>query len=171
MGMNEQIFRKTSMDQISSPEQLCDYIKVTNPGIWMVLGAILLALAALVFWGISATIPTTVSTRALAEGDGRYVCYFPPAAGEGIKPGMPVSIDGAPGQVIGRGEFPLSYREAVQSLPSDYAAYALDLGEWNILVRIARDSAEDTKDVPKTGLLAPVVITKAQTRPIDFFIK
>ena len=34
--MSDQIFRKKSLDRISSPEQLNDYIRVANPGIWMI---------------------------------------------------------------------------------------------------------------------------------------
>ena len=37
--MSDQIFRKKSLDRISSPEQLNDYIRVANPGIWMILAA------------------------------------------------------------------------------------------------------------------------------------
>ncbi|MDR3337588.1 MAG: hypothetical protein LBT16_10330 [Treponema sp.] len=163
--MDEKIFRKTSLDQVSSPDQLYDYIKVANPGVWTVLGAILLALAALVFWGISATIPTTVSAAALAEGEGRYVCYFSPALGEGISPGMSVKIGGKEGRVLERGEIPLSYREAARALPSDYAAYALGLGDWNIRVLIASGPAAEA------GSLVSAVITVAQTRPLDFLFK
>lgn len=32
--MNDKIFRKKSVERMSSPEQLNDYIKVTNPGVW-----------------------------------------------------------------------------------------------------------------------------------------
>ncbi|HAG12584.1 MAG TPA: NHLP bacteriocin system secretion protein, partial [Ruminococcus sp.] len=35
-----QVFRKKSLDRISSPEQLTDYLRVTNPGIWVVLAAV-----------------------------------------------------------------------------------------------------------------------------------
>lgn len=37
--MNDKIFRKKSVEKMSSPEQLNDYVKVTNPGVWMVLAA------------------------------------------------------------------------------------------------------------------------------------
>jgi hypothetical protein len=165
--MDEKIFRKTSLEQISSPEQLYNYIKVANPGVWMVLGAILLAIAALVFWGVSATIPTTISTVAMAEGDGRYVCYISPSLGTGIRPGMGVRINGTPGTVTKQGEIPLSYREAAQFLPSDYAAYALGLGDWNIKVDIAAEEG-NSAEAPKAGSLVQAVITIAQTRPLDF---
>ena len=38
--MNGKIFRKNSVDRMSSPEQLNDCIRVTNPGVWMILAAI-----------------------------------------------------------------------------------------------------------------------------------
>ena len=50
--MNDKIFRKKSVDKMSSPEQLNDYIKVTSPGIWMVLAAIAIFLAGVCVWGI-----------------------------------------------------------------------------------------------------------------------
>jgi len=42
--MGDQIFRKKVMDRLSSPEQLNDYLRVTSPSVWIVLGAILLLL-------------------------------------------------------------------------------------------------------------------------------
>ena len=39
------LFRKNSMDSISSPEQLTDYLRVTTPTVWCVMAAIILLLA------------------------------------------------------------------------------------------------------------------------------
>ena len=46
--MNNQLFRKKSMERISSPEKLEDYMRVTNPGIWMVLSAVIVLLVGLI---------------------------------------------------------------------------------------------------------------------------
>ncbi len=46
------LFRKKSMDRISSPEELNDYIKVTSPSVWMVLLAIVVILAGVLVWGV-----------------------------------------------------------------------------------------------------------------------
>ncbi len=46
--MDNQLFRKKSMERISSPEKLEDYMRVTNPGIWMVLTAVIVLLAGLI---------------------------------------------------------------------------------------------------------------------------
>ena len=44
------LFRKKSMDRVSSPEQLNDYIRVTSPSVWLVLLAIVLLLAGILIW-------------------------------------------------------------------------------------------------------------------------
>ena len=50
--MNNNIFRKKSIDKVSSPEKLDDYIRVTTPGVWIVLIAIVLLLIGAVIWGV-----------------------------------------------------------------------------------------------------------------------
>ncbi len=47
-----EIFRKKSLERVSSPEELNDYIKVTTPSVWMVLAAIIILLAGLVVWSV-----------------------------------------------------------------------------------------------------------------------
>lgn len=48
------------MKRISSPEQLTDYLRVTNPGIWVVLAAVLALLVGFFVWMSVGTIETTV---------------------------------------------------------------------------------------------------------------
>ena len=51
-AINNSIFRQKSIDKISSPEKLDDYIKVTKPSVWITLIAIVLLLAGAVVWSI-----------------------------------------------------------------------------------------------------------------------
>ena len=53
--MEESLFRKDSMDRISSPEQLNDYLHVTNPTVWVVLAAVIILLAGMLVWGFFAS--------------------------------------------------------------------------------------------------------------------
>ena len=49
--MSEQklnVFRKSSLENISTPEQLNIYLRVTNPGIWAVLAAVIILLAGII---------------------------------------------------------------------------------------------------------------------------
>lgn len=65
--MNESIFRKKSLDRISSPEEIDEYMKVTNPSMWLVMAAIILLLVAAVIWSITGRIETTVKAEGQAE--------------------------------------------------------------------------------------------------------
>ncbi len=49
---NNTIFRKKSLDKVSSPEKLDDYIRVTTPSVWITLTAIVLLLVGAVVWSI-----------------------------------------------------------------------------------------------------------------------
>ena len=46
------IFRDKSLERISTPEQLNDYIKVTKPSVWVVLIATILLIAGALVWAI-----------------------------------------------------------------------------------------------------------------------
>ena len=48
--MEQPLFRKESVERISSPEQLEDYLRVTTPTVWIVLAAVILLLASLFVW-------------------------------------------------------------------------------------------------------------------------
>ena len=45
------IFRQKSIDKVSSPEKLDDYIRVTTPSVWITLLAMVILLAGTIFWG------------------------------------------------------------------------------------------------------------------------
>ena len=49
---NNTIFRQKSLDKVSSPEKLDDYIRVTTPSVWITLTAIVLLLVGAVVWSI-----------------------------------------------------------------------------------------------------------------------
>lgn len=67
--MDNSIFRKKSIERISSPEQLGDYIRVSNPSVWIILGAIIVLLAGACVWGIFGTIETRVSAPVVSDGE------------------------------------------------------------------------------------------------------
>lgn len=67
--MENNLFRKSSLDRISSPEQLSEYIKITNPSMWVVLVGILVMLVFAAIWGFTGTIPETVSIQGISEGN------------------------------------------------------------------------------------------------------
>lgn len=68
------LFRKKSMEKVTSPEQLNDYIRVSNPGVWTVLAAVVILLAGACVWGVFGHLDSSVQTAGKAE-NGVIVCY------------------------------------------------------------------------------------------------
>ena len=63
----KQIFRQQALDRIASPEQLNDYLRVTNVGIWALLTIIILLLAAFFSWASLGKLETTAAARATVK--------------------------------------------------------------------------------------------------------
>ncbi len=61
------VFRQKTLDRISSPEQLTDYLRVTNPGIWVILAAVILLLAGLFAWSMVGTLETSADVKVSVE--------------------------------------------------------------------------------------------------------
>ena len=56
------IFRKKSLERVTSPEQLDDYIKVTTPSVWLVLAATLILIAGTLFWAVFGRVQVNTDT-------------------------------------------------------------------------------------------------------------
>ena len=54
--MNKTVFRQSSIDRVQSPEQLNDYIKVSNPSGWVVIIAAIILLGSILVWSIFGTV-------------------------------------------------------------------------------------------------------------------
>lgn len=50
------LFREKSMEKISSPDQMDDYIRVTTPSVWIVLLALVVLLVGILAWSILGTV-------------------------------------------------------------------------------------------------------------------
>ena len=63
--MKKTLFRKKSLDQVSSPEQLNQYISVISIKAWVILMAVLAVLAAGVYWSINGDITSTLNASGI----------------------------------------------------------------------------------------------------------
>ena len=90
--MKNTLFRKTSIDRVSSPEQLNDRIRVANPGVWLLLAGILLVLAGICVWGIFGRLNTLLPVGAVTE-QGRTICYVKEESRNQVAPGMEVTTE------------------------------------------------------------------------------
>ncbi len=61
--MAKQLFREESLKRVSSPEQMDDYIRVSSPGIWIMIAAVLTLLVGLFMWGIFGRVDMAVKVN------------------------------------------------------------------------------------------------------------
>lgn len=87
------IFRKKSIDRVTAPEELDDYIKVTRPSIWIILCSIAMLLIGVTIWGVFGHLDTTLDVLAVSDGS-RAVIYVSEKNIENIEPGTQVEADG-----------------------------------------------------------------------------
>ena len=72
--MSEVIFRKKSLDKVKSPENLDDYIRVSNPGVWLLLFSVIVLLIGACIWGVFGHVDSTVASVVCID-EGEAVCY------------------------------------------------------------------------------------------------
>jgi len=91
MDKKSSIFREKSLDRISSPEQLDDYVKATTPGVWVLLGAIMIFLAGFITFCVTGTVDTQIGVVVYSDGQ-NVTCFFDEADRDSIEEGMKVHI-------------------------------------------------------------------------------
>ena len=84
-------YRQKSIDRISSPDQLQDYMRVTNPGVWMVLAAVIVLLAGIFVATVFGRLESTYTARAKIQ-DGKAVLLIEGEAADEVDEGMTLRI-------------------------------------------------------------------------------
>jgi len=65
--MDNGLFREKSLERISSPEALHDYMRVTSPRLWMILATVVLLLAGFIVYASTARMENTETIRVQVE--------------------------------------------------------------------------------------------------------
>ena len=86
------IFRKQSIDSVSSPEQLNDYIRAASPGVWFVMFGVIFLLIGICVWGIFGRVDTRVQTGAVCKG-GTLTVFVPEKYEDRLRDGMTVIVN------------------------------------------------------------------------------
>lgn len=74
--MIKNVFRKVSIERLSSPEQLDTLVRVTSPRGWIALCGIGVVLAAILYWGFFGTLSSTISGQGvLLHSGGQKTVY------------------------------------------------------------------------------------------------
>ena len=98
--MNEEIFRKKSLEKVKSPESLDDYIQVANPGVWLLLISVILLLAGVCVWSIFGRIDSTAAANIRVE-NGSAVCLIDRETSSSVQVGMTVKFGDYEGTIAG----------------------------------------------------------------------
>lgn len=138
--MSDELFRKKA---VSNPEQLNDYIKVAGPGVWLVICAVIVFLAAACVWSIFGVIDISVETKGYSDGENIY-CYLSDDDIQTIKEGMDVYIGQEKGTVDFVSEIPDNYSSITEKLGGEEFVRALRISEneWRYFVNIKFPDAD-----------------------------
>ena len=63
------LFREKNLEAMDSPESLNDYLRVTSPGVWLIMAAVIAVLVGAILWGVFGRINTTTDL-AIATTEG-----------------------------------------------------------------------------------------------------
>ncbi len=86
---DNKVSRITMQDRISSPDQLTDYLRVTNPRVWVLLASIILFLAGVFVWFYIGTLETVVKVKVNVEEKNALVIPKDTAT---LAEGMPLRV-------------------------------------------------------------------------------
>ena len=101
------LYRKSALERISSPEQLDKVLKVTSPMSWLALIGLTVIILVTVIWSIVGTIPVTITTKGMVASYsvGSNAVYTQEA-------GEVVSVRVRTGEAVHLGDPVLTYKNA-----------------------------------------------------------
>ena len=88
---DQSLFRKKTVDKISSPEQLTEYLKVTSPRMWIILAAVIMVLLAVIVWGFIGRMETVKDVRVIVTAGRARIVTLDSSE---LERGMLLRIDG-----------------------------------------------------------------------------
>ncbi len=152
------IFRTSSLDMVSSPEQLNDYIKVSRPGVWLVLAAVIVLIIGGCVWGIFGTITTTRDVVTVVQG-GDATCYVSIEDAKNIAPGMEINVGDSTGVIV-------SVSTESMEVTTDFNNYVQYLGGLTVGEQIVPVKVRTT--APDGMYMAQIVLETIS--PVSFLV-
>ena len=93
------LFREKSMERITTPDQMRDHLRVTNPRLWMLLGAIILLLAGFIIFAAVSRMESTYPLKMDFLSAEYITGEIPYEQMDHFSVGMPVRIAGETGHI------------------------------------------------------------------------
>ena len=120
--MNNNLFREKSIKKISSPEQINDYIKTSNPSIWIIFSAVAILLIGALTWTVFGELEITVPSVTVCK-DGKAYCYISENDMEKMTDNAYARIEGSEYDLDNISKLPVTATEVISS-------YGLHIGNF-----------------------------------------
>lgn len=163
--MSKYIFNKKATEKLRSPDDLDKYLQVTNPSVWVILGASIALVAGLLAWGLFGSVATSVSSTGVVVND-KAMCFLTAEDTAKVHVGDPAYVGDEQMKVATVAAVPLSREEASHVLVSDYLVSSLVKDDWAYQVTFEGDVSDLAVGVPIT-----VSITTERIAPLSLILE
>ena len=86
------LYRKASVERVQSPGRLNEYLRVTNPSVWVLLAAVIVLLAGLLVWSAFTSIGSAAHGIAAVENGVMTLSFDDASLAQNVEAGMKVSV-------------------------------------------------------------------------------
>ena len=159
------IFNQKAAEKLRNPDDLDKYVRVTNPSVWVVLGACVALIIGLLAWGVFGTVATSVSTTGTVV-DGTALCFLSTEDVAKVNTGDAANVGGVQMVVDTVAPTPISPDESKDELKNSYLVSTLMNSDWAYRVTFSGDTSTLEDRVP-----VPVSITTERIAPISLILK
>jgi hypothetical protein len=174
------IFNERAARKLRSADDLDEYVRVTNPSVWVVLAAVVVLLAGLLAWAVFGAVTTSVSATGTAvetaaipqsakldvTGQKAVVCFLSADDVVNVDPTDMADVGGQRMKVGGVSPLPTSPEEWDGALGSKYLAKSMFKDDWAYAVVFEGDASQFEEGTPLS-----VVITTERITPISLLLR
>ncbi len=132
----DSLFREKSLESVNSPESLNSSLKVTTPGVWILLAGIIVILVGIIAWGILGRIEATSKVAVCAESS-RVYCLIPRDDLDSVMQYKKITLNGEEYSLLPNVSHPVSISEEELSV---YVLIAGELEEGEIVYPVDVDT-------------------------------
>lgn len=146
--MSKNLKNISKSDKVNTPDDLNDYIKISNPSLWVVLIAIIIFLIGILVWGIFGKLYVTVTVPTYVNG-GHAISLINDTDIDSIEEGKKIMINSVDGIIVSKSStkekisdpslFGISNTEAISYDSAYFATSNIDIGNGSYEAEIVVD--------------------------------
>ena len=152
--------------RLRSPDDMERYLKITNPSVWIVLGACTAVLVGALVWGFFGSVSVRVQTSGVCK-DGRTFSFLTTEDAGKVHAGDMAMVAGIKMKVSNVSTIPNSRKEANDITGSNYLTDTLMPQTWGYRCSFESESGENPPEMVPLN----VQITTNVIRPVSLIFK